>query len=176
MKEADEDSVPTSVSVLSAVEVPDEELSDNENRESLDLSHAAIQTNLEFGDSKNHAKETGRQHAQVYSHEAMRYNSDVEVGTRDHRSYSCSRSRSFQNWSPERLGSGNGAQQRLVCTSILLDYYKLGTPEGLLPHMFIRTGFEPCLANHLSLDNVDASSATTLRASAASASQSGGML
>jgi hypothetical protein len=63
------------VSVLSAVEVPDEELSDNENRESLDLSHAAIQTNLETARTMQR-----KQADNMLKSPAMRYG-EVEVGT-----------------------------------------------------------------------------------------------
>jgi hypothetical protein len=74
-KEADEDPIPTSVSVLSAVEVTGKELSDDENRELLDLSHAAIKTNLETARTKQR-----KQADNMLLSIAMRYGV-VEVGT-----------------------------------------------------------------------------------------------
>jgi hypothetical protein len=74
-KEADEDPIPTSVSVLSAVEVTGKELSDDENRELLDLSHAAIKTNLETARTKQR-----KQADNMLLSTAMRYGV-VEVGT-----------------------------------------------------------------------------------------------
>jgi hypothetical protein len=74
-QEAEGNPVPTSTSVLTPYEVSDIELSDDENRELLDLSHAAIQTNLETARTRQR-----KQADNMLISTTMRYG-EVQVGT-----------------------------------------------------------------------------------------------
>jgi hypothetical protein len=157
-------------------EVSDEELSEDENRELLDISHATIQTNLVTAREKQQKQADG-----MLKSTAMRY-SEVAIGTTvrvpvPEMDRSKVDPRNVLAVVMEQ-NNGNIIMKYILMTDLIIKqiigYYKLGTAEGVLPQMYIRTSFEPCASNHLSFDDVPASSSTTLRNAAAANSQSGG--
>jgi hypothetical protein len=168
-----EDPVPTAVQPT--FEVSDDQLSEDENRELLDLSHSTIEKNLETARSKQQKQADG-----MLKSTAMRYGV-VEAGTTvripvPEVDRSKADPRNVLAVVMKDNNNGNSHIQLLFKNlhRILLGYYQLGTTEGVLPQMFVRTSFEPCSSQHLTLDDVPATSSTTLRNSAAANSQSGG--